>query len=136
MAALAEANAAGAPLAAVTDDDAFDHFVRMRTGAGDDGAPGAAQRVYWYCSGELYLAPGGKVVAKVEGYDCATHVREGPDKVVQLSRKIFFYRDPETHVRRVSRARAALPARKRLTRRNPAEDMLHAPWIPRPPPPC
>ena len=98
MAALAEANAAGAPLAAVTDDDAFDHFVRMRTGAGDDGAPGAAQRVYWYCSGELYLAPGGKVVAKVEGYDCATHVREGPDKVVQLSRKIFFYRDPETHV--------------------------------------
>ena len=100
MAALANSHAADAagPLAVVTDDSAFDHFVRMRTGAGPDGAPGAAARVFWYCAGELYAAPGGEVLARVEGYDCATHVREGPDKVVQLSRKIFFYRDPETPV--------------------------------------
>jgi hypothetical protein len=36
-------------------------------------------------------------LARVEGFDAAVAVQQSKDKVVQLSRKIFFYRDPVTN---------------------------------------
>lgn len=67
----------------------FQRFVEMRVGAG--------QPVYWYCIGEVYEYPAGKLIAKVEGIDTARLIRSesNPTRKLQLSRKIFFYRDPE-----------------------------------------
>lgn len=41
----------------------FSQFVDMRVGTGEP--------VYWYCIGEVYEYPSGKLVAKVEGIDTA-----------------------------------------------------------------
>ncbi len=69
----------------------FKQFTTMRIGAGEP--------VYWYCIGEVYEYPSGKLLAKVEGVDTAKLLKEESSdlKKVQLSRKIFFYRDPETN---------------------------------------
>ena len=69
----------------------FDQFVEMRFGT---GAP-----VYWYCYGELYSYPSGKLLAKVEGIDTDRQLISArkPDSAVQLSRKVFVYRDPQTN---------------------------------------
>jgi len=66
----------------------FDDFTTMRIGRGEP--------IYWYCVGEIYEYPSGKLIAKVEGIDTARVVKaeSGPTKKLQLSRKIFFYRDP------------------------------------------
>lgn len=68
----------------------FEQFTRIRIG---NGKP-----VYWYCVGEIYEYPSGKLVAKVEGIDTARLIvsESGPNRKLQLSRKIFFYRDPAT----------------------------------------
>lgn len=69
----------------------FDQFVTMRVGT---GAP-----VYWYCIGEIYSYPEGKLMARVEGIDTArllTSATQKGTKAEQVSRKIFVYRDPET----------------------------------------
>ncbi len=92
-----EAKAASKPVAVVPDaagftPKAFDAFVAMR--AGTTGQP-----VWWYCTGELYSYPDGKLLALVEGTDVGRlHVPDshaGQD-AVQLSRKTFVYRDPLT----------------------------------------
>lgn len=69
----------------------FDQFIEMRVGT---GAP-----VYWYCYGELYAYPTGKLLAKVEGVDTDRLLKSErkPDTATQLSRKIFVYRDPATN---------------------------------------
>jgi hypothetical protein len=69
----------------------FREFTSMRTGTG--------QPVYWYCVGEIYEYPSGKLMAKVEGVDTARYMasESNATKVLQLSRKIFFYRDPTTN---------------------------------------
>lgn len=69
----------------------FREFTTMRTGTG--------QPVYWYCVGEVYEYPSGKLIAKVEGVDTARYIaaESTPTKALQLSRKIFFYRDPVTN---------------------------------------
>jgi len=69
----------------------FKQFVDMRIGTGEP--------IYWYCIGEVYEYPSGKLVAKVEGIDTARLIKsESTDtKKLQLSRKIFFYRDPVTN---------------------------------------
>ncbi|GEM_PF-907981 len=66
----------------------FDKFVEMRVGTGSP--------VYWYCIGELYSYPDGRLIAKVEGIDTARLFRESPARAVQLNRKIFIYRDAAT----------------------------------------
>lgn len=68
----------------------FRLFTDMRVGTG--------KPVYWYCAGEIYEYPGGKLIAKVEGIDTARRIGDESTatKVLQLSRKIFFYRDPTT----------------------------------------
>lgn len=72
----------------------FDQFIEMRVGKGEP--------VYWYCYGELYAYPTGKLLAKVEGIDTdrlvkAANGKSQADTAVQLSRKIFVYRDPATN---------------------------------------
>ena len=71
------------------DRDSFKQFVTLRAGT---GAP-----VYWYATGEVYSYPDGKRVLLIEGSDTARMVTSGePDTAIQLSRKVFVYRDPET----------------------------------------
>jgi len=69
----------------------FKQFTEMRIGTGEP--------VYWYCIGEVYEYPSGKLVAKVEGIDTARYIKSesSSTKALQLSRKIFFYRDPITN---------------------------------------
>jgi hypothetical protein len=69
----------------------FQQFVTMRVGTGTP--------VYWYCVGELYSYPDGKLLAKVEGLDTARLVKaeSKADSALQLSRKIFIYRDAKTN---------------------------------------
>ncbi len=66
----------------------FDEWVKMRVGTGEP--------VFWFCFGEVYTYPEGKLVAKMEGTDCARLLRITKDSVVQLNRKIFAYEDPIT----------------------------------------
>ena len=69
----------------------YRQFVEMRVGAG--------KPVYWYCVGEIYEYPSGKLIAKVEGVDTGRLVKSESSaaKSLQLSRKIFFYRDAATN---------------------------------------
>jgi hypothetical protein len=69
----------------------FKQFVEMRVGTGEP--------VYWYCIGELYSYPDGKLLAKVEGLDTARLVKSETktDRAMQISRKVFVYRDPGTN---------------------------------------
>lgn len=69
----------------------FKQFTEMRIGTGEP--------IYWYCVGEVYEYPSGKLVAKVEGIDTARYIKSesNPTKALQLSRKIFFYRDLKTN---------------------------------------
>ncbi|MBX7170457.1 MAG: DUF1838 family protein [Pyrinomonadaceae bacterium] len=69
----------------------FKEFTDMRVGTGEP--------IYWYCIGEIYEYPSGKLVAKVEGIDTARRIKSESNatKVLQLSRKIFFYRDAKTN---------------------------------------
>lgn len=71
--------------------DLFAKFVEMRVGKGEP--------VYWYCVGELYSYPEGKLVARVEGVDTARFIKteSNSTKAIQLSRKTFVYRDPATN---------------------------------------
>lgn len=48
---------------------------------------------YWYCYGEVYSYPEGKIIAKMEGVDMARFIKITADSVVQISRKIFIYTD-------------------------------------------
>ena len=75
--------------------NSFDAFVKMRLGVGT--GPGSADVVYWVGSGELYEAYSGKLLARYEGFDVGRGVvLDGGQRVRQLSRKIFWFRDPET----------------------------------------
>ena len=69
----------------------FKQFADMRVGTGEP--------VYWYCIGEIYEYPSGKLIAKVEGIDTARLIKSASSdtKKLQLSRKIFFYRDVKTN---------------------------------------
>lgn len=72
-------------------EELFRKFVEMRAGKGEP--------VYWYCIGEIYEFPSGKLIAKVEGIDAARIdlTQSTANRVVQLSRKIFFYKDSSTN---------------------------------------
>lgn len=68
--------------------ETFEKWVNMRAGNGK-------KPVYWYCYGELYSYPEGKLVAKVQGLDVATRLTPRPDSVIQLNRKLFLYLDKD-----------------------------------------
>ena len=74
------------------DEAAFRQFTSARAG---DGQP-----VYWYSTGELRSYPDGRLLALVEGFDTARTMAdpERPGGRIQLSRKIYIYRDPATGV--------------------------------------
>lgn len=82
-----------APLSASADgfnEPLFQKWVAMRTGTGDP--------VYWYSTGTIRSYPDGKLVARIEGYDTGRVVWDevNANKALQLSRKVYMYRDPET----------------------------------------
>lgn len=76
--------------------DPFETFVQMRTGSASGPGSSPSGHVYWVGSGTLYEAYSGKELARFEGFDVAKGVRIGPDTVRQLSRKVFWFRDPHT----------------------------------------
>jgi hypothetical protein len=67
--------------------DVFDKWVEMRVGDGKKPA-------IWYCYGEVYSYPDGKLMTRMEGIDQALMLRISRDSVVQMNRKIFVYTDP------------------------------------------
>jgi hypothetical protein len=68
----------------------FDEWVKMRIGSGE--------QVFWYCFGEVYSYPEGKLLAKMEGTDVARMIKVTADSVIQLNRKIFAFEDPITGI--------------------------------------
>ena len=91
--------AVGAAAAAVTGGTAlaggftprlFDTFVDARAGSGEP--------VWWYSIGTVRAFPSGETLFVMEGWDAARLVpREaGSTEAVQLSRKIYVMRDPQT----------------------------------------
>ena len=83
--------------------DLFQSWLSMRTGGGETD-------VYWYSEGLVKSFPDGTTTAKMIGFD-TSHLltdRESPNKAVQLSRKIFYFFDPETG-ERMNRTPIAYP---------------------------
>lgn len=66
----------------------------MRLGLGT--GPGSSSSVFWVGGGALYEAYSGKQLAIFEGFDVGKGVRFSENHVRQLSRKIFWFRDPTT----------------------------------------
>ena len=81
----------GAAYAEGFTDELFEAWLDMRTGGG-------VTDVYWYSEGELKSFPGGETEAKMIGFDTSHLLRdpENPRVATQLSRKIFYWFDPET----------------------------------------
>ena len=86
------------------NDDYFDLFVKMRTGVNyDENSKSSTKSVFWAGSGALYEAYSDRVLAKFEGFDVGQGIvqemaENGRPRVVrQLSRKIFWFRHPETN---------------------------------------
>ncbi len=72
------------------DEDSFARFASMRAGTGEP--------VYWYTIGTVFRYPDGEALFRMEGVDTARRLPDGEDGTVhQASRKVFFYRDIETH---------------------------------------
>ena len=63
----------------------------MRTGGGETN-------VYWYSEGIVKGFPDGDTTAKMIGFDTSRLLRDpdNPNKAIQLSRKIFYFFDPQT----------------------------------------
>lgn len=68
------------------DQKNFDLWVDMRIGNGK-------QPSIWYCYGEVYSYPEGKLISRMEGVDLGRFERPAKDSVVQFNRKIFLYTD-------------------------------------------
>ena len=74
--------------------DPFEIWTKMRTGLGT--GPGSSPHVFWVGEGALYDAFSGKILAIFEGFDVGKGIQLGENHVRQLSRKIFWFRDPES----------------------------------------
>lgn len=72
------------------DPAKFERWVEMRVGTGEP--------VYWYSIGTIRSYPGGELIALMEGYDTARLDLDNSHetKAVQLSRKTYIYKDPNT----------------------------------------
>lgn len=71
------------------DKEVYKTWIDMRVGNGHDPA-------YWYCYGEVYSYPEGKLIARMQGVDVAKLIPVTVDSMIQLNRKIFLYLDKET----------------------------------------
>lgn len=96
-----------------TNRDSFDSFVTMRTGIDlqrarqisnhpdnhnqNSKSPGSSDVVFWMGEGHLYESPSGNIIAKVEGFDASRGMYMNDHHIRQFSRKIFWFRDPETN---------------------------------------
>lgn len=60
-------------------------------------SPGSSDVVFWMGEGHLYESPSGNVIAKVEGFDASRGIYMSDHHIRQFSRKIFWFRDPETN---------------------------------------
>ena len=67
--------------------------MRLGLGSGPGSSPSG---VYWVGGGTLREAYTGRTIATFEGYDVGTGVRLSRDRIRQISRKIFWFRDPVT----------------------------------------
>jgi hypothetical protein len=75
--------------------DSFETWGKMRLGLGS--GPGSnSQGVFWVGGGSLYEAYSGKQLAIFEGFDIGKGVQLSNNHIRQLSRKIFWFRDPKT----------------------------------------
>jgi hypothetical protein len=70
--------------------DIFDAWIQLRAGDGKNNA-------IWWCEGEVYSYPSGKLVARMEGIDHGTVLKVAKDSVIQLNRKTFTYNDLQTN---------------------------------------
>lgn len=73
------------------DQELFDRWVEARAGSGEP--------VYWYSVGTVKAFPSGEVLARMEGFDTARLYKpeSSARKAMQLSRKIYVFRDPVTN---------------------------------------
>mmetsp|Transcript_13794 Transcript_13794/g.24942 ORF Transcript_13794/g.24942 Transcript_13794/m.24942 type:complete len:315 (+) Transcript_13794:393-1337(+) len=75
--------------------DPFEVWGKMRLGLGT--GPGSnSDGVFWVGGGTLYEAYSGKKLAIFEGFDIGKGVQLSDNHIRQLSRKIFWFRDPTT----------------------------------------
>lgn len=75
--------------------DPFEVWGKMRLGLGT--GPGSNEGgVFWVGGGALYEAYSGEMLAIFEGFDIGKGKRMGAGHIRQLSRKIFWFRDPKT----------------------------------------
>lgn len=78
-----------------TSPDPFEIWGKMRLGLGT--GPGSnPDGVFWVGGGALYEVYSGKILAIFEGFDIGKGVRISDTHIRQLSRKIFWFRDPES----------------------------------------
>jgi len=66
----------------------YNDWIEMRIGNGE--------AVYWSSFGEVYTYPDGELIARMVGVDMGVKIEITPDSILQTSRKIFIYTDPET----------------------------------------
>ena len=71
--------------------DTFETWVNMRVGLS------SSDSVFWTGEGQLHESPSGKVLANFDGFDVSKGIRISEDHVRQFSRKIFWFRDPDTN---------------------------------------
>ena len=75
--------------------DPFETWGKMRLGLGS--GPGSNPNgVFWVGGGALYEVYSGKTLAIFEGFDIGKGVQLADNHIRQLSRKIFWFRDPES----------------------------------------
>ena len=70
-------------------DEVYSDWLKTRIGEGEES-------VFWSCFGEVYSYPDGELICYMVGADMGNRKEITPDSIVQLSRKIFIYVDPET----------------------------------------
>ena len=76
--------------------DTFEVWGKMRLGLGTGPGSNSDGTVFWVGGGTLYEAYSGKELAIFEGFDIGKGVQLSDDHIRQLSRKIFWFRDPTT----------------------------------------
>ncbi len=76
------------------NQELFESWLSMRTGGGETD-------VYWYSEGLVKSFPEGVTTAKMIGFDTSHLLRDpdNPNKAYQLSRKIFYFFDPDSDER-------------------------------------
>lgn len=77
--------------------DTFDMFVTMRTGVNIDDNNQDSDIAFWTGEGQLYESPSGRLLANFDGFDVSRGVQINENEIRQFSRKIFWFRDPETN---------------------------------------